>query len=197
MLILIVGLAIFFLIHLVPTAPDIRNGLVTRYGENAYKLVFSAIALLGFVLIVVGYGKLQANPGKNPVLWDPPLWMHHITLLLMLPAMIALVAAFIPSRIRTALSHPMLVAVKLWALAHLLANGDLGAIVMFTAFLAWAVYDRISVKKRGALGPLGAATASSALNDIAVILIGLALYALMILWGHAYLIGVPIMPIGN
>ncbi len=84
------------------------------------------MSLIGFVLIVLGFAKLQLHPGKDPQLWFPPLWTRHVAIALMLPAMIALVAAYVPSHIHTALKHPMLVAIKIWALAHLLANGDLG-----------------------------------------------------------------------
>ena len=197
MLLLLVGLALFFLIHLVPTAPEIRQGLVERYSEGPYKLVFSIVALIGMVIIVMGYGKLQVNPGKNPIIWDPPTWMRHLNLLLMIPAMILLVAAYVPSRIRTAVKHPMLIAIKLWALGHLLANGDLASMVLFGSFLAYAVYDRISVKARSALGPLGSAAAASPVNDVMVIVLGLGAYAVVVIWGHPYLIGVPVMPVGN
>lgn len=197
MLLMVAGLALFFLIHLVPTAPELRRGLIDRYGEVPYKVAFSIIALIGLAIVVVGYGKVQVNPGKNPVLWDPPLWARHVTLVLMVPAMILLVAAYIPSRIRTSVKHPMLAAVKLWALGHLLANGDMASIVLFGSFLAWAIYDRISVKKRGATGPLGNVEPGSVVNDIAVVLLGLALYGAMVVWGHAYFINVPIMPVGN
>jgi uncharacterized membrane protein len=117
--------------------------------------------------------------------------MRHVTFLLMVPAMIFLVAAYVPSRVRTTLKHPMLVAVKLWALAHLLVNGDLASLLLFGSFLAYAVYDRISVKQRGAMGPLGAST-GSAVNDGFVVAAGLGLYALMMFWGHSALIGVPL-----
>ncbi len=190
MLPLTLGLLMFFAIHLVPTSPSLRDGLVERFGEPAYKLGFSVLSLIGFVLIVVGYHKLQLMPGKNPVLWDPPTWTRHIAFLLMLPAMIFLVAAFVPSRIRTALKHPMLAAIKVWALAHLLVNGDLGSMVLFGAFLAYAVYDRISVKRRPAKLPTG--PAPGPLNDVLVVVGGLALYAFMMLWGHGALIGVPL-----
>ncbi len=193
MLLLIVGLAVFFAIHLVPTSPDLRDGLIRRFGATPYKAIFALVSLAGLVLIVMGYHKLQLNPGKNVILWDAPQWTHHVTWLLMLPAMIFLVAAYIPSRIRTALKHPMLAAIKVWALAHLISNGDLGSVVLFGSFLAYAVYDRISVKKRGAMGPLGAAT-GSIMNDAAVVIVGIALYALMLHVGHAWLIGVPLLP---
>ena len=103
------------------------------------------------MLIVLGYHKLQIMPGKNPQLWNPPVWSRHLAFVLMLPSFVLLVAAYVPSRIRTAVKHPMLAAVKIWAFAHLLANGDLGSLVLFGSFLAWAVYDRISVKRRAAL----------------------------------------------
>ena len=192
MLLLTLGLLIFFAIHLVPTSPSLREGLIERFGAGGYKIVFSVLALLGLALIVFGYHKLQINPGKNPVLWDPPSWTRHIAFLLMVPAFILLVAFLVPSRIRTAAKHPMLGAIKFWALAHLLTNGDLGALVMFGSFLAFAVYDRISVKHRAAPSPLGSATGGP-MNDVFVVLGGLALYAVMLYWGHATLIGVPLV----
>ena len=191
MMLLIVGLAIFLGLHVLPTFPDVRDGLQDRLGEGTYKFAFSAVSLIGFVVIIFGYHKMQLHlGGKNPILWDPPVWTRHIALLLMLPAMILLVAANVPSRIRTAAKHPMLLAIKLWALAHLLANGDLASLLLFGSFLAYAVYDRISVKKRGALGPLGDKQPSSPMNDVIVVGVGLALYAAMILGLHQWLIGV-------
>jgi len=115
------------------------------------RAVFSVLSLIGLVLIVLGYHKLQLMPGKNPQLWSPPVWTRHLAFVLMLPSFVLLVAAYVPSRIRTAVKHPMLAAVKIWAFAHLLANGDLGSIVLFGSFLAWGVYARIAAKRRGAL----------------------------------------------
>lgn len=188
MLVLVIGLVVFFAVHLLPANAPMRDGLVTRFGELGYKAIFSILSLIGLSLIVVGFIKLQLHPGKNPQLWYPPLWMRHVAVAVMLPAMIALVAAYVPSRIHTALKHPLLVAVKLWALAHLLANGDLGSLILFGSFLAFAVYDRISVKQRGALGPLGTKTGPWA-NDVIVLVLGIGLYAVILLWAHKYLIG--------
>lgn len=191
MMVLIVGLILFLGVHLVPTQPELRDGLKTRIGEGPYKILFSLLSLAGLVVIVLGYHKLQLHPGKNPILWEPPVWTRHIAVALMLPAIILLVASQIPSRIRTATRNPMLIAIKIWALAHLLANGDLGALLLFGSFLAFAVYDRISVKKRGLLPPPAPA---SALNDVIVVVVGLALYAWLLLGGHQWLIGVAPIP---
>jgi len=190
MLLLVVGLVIFLGIHLLPTNAKLRDGLVAKYGEVPFKAVFSILSLIGFVLIIYGYHKLQMEPSKNPLVFgvDAPTWTKHISFLLMIPAMILLVAAYIPSRIRSATKHPMLAAVKIWAVAHLIANWDLGSFVLFGSFLAYGVYDRISLKRRGNTGP-GPANVSI-VNDVAVVGIGLALYAFLLFWGHGYLIGV-------
>lgn len=194
MMVLVVGLILFLGVHLVPTSPELRDGLKERIGEVPYKVIFSLLSLIGFVVIVLGFHKLQLHPGKNPILWDPPTWTRHIAVALMLPAMILLVASVIPSRIRTTVRHPMLIAIKTWAFAHLIANGDLGALLLFGSFLAFAVYDRISVKKRGAQGPLGNATPSSPINDVIVVVVGVALYAALLYGGHQWLIGVSPIP---
>lgn len=192
MLLLIAGLALFFIAHLVPTAPDTRARLIARGGAGGYKGLFSVISFIGLALIMIGYGQVRFDGGVNPAIWTPPTWTRHVAFTLMLPAMILLVAAFVPSRIRTAVKHPMLAAIKLWALAHLIANGDLASMVLFGSFLAYGVWDRISVKKRAAAGPLGQRT-GPAINDAIVVGVGVALYIVMLLWGHYWLIGVPLI----
>jgi len=189
LLVLVIGLVLFFAIHLVPTRTELRHGLVDRFGDNGYKAIFAVVSLLGVTLIVLGFAKLQMHPGKNPQLWMPPMWTRHIALALMLPAMIALVAAYVPSHIHAMLKHPMLVAIKIWALAHLLANGDLASLVLFGSFLAFAVYDRISVKRRHAMGPIGDRSGPW-INDAIVVMLGCALYAAIVLWLHQLIIGV-------
>ena len=194
MLLLVIGLIVFLGIHLVPTNPELRNGLVEKLGEAKWKAIFSVVSLVGFALIIYGYHKLQVMPGKNPQLWDPPAWTRHVAWALMLPSMVLLVAAYVPSRIRDVVRHPMLLATKLWALAHLLANGDAASVALFGSFLAYAVYDRISVKQRAGagLGPLGARSGGLG-GDVLVLVLGIALYAFMLHMGHLLLIGVPVM----
>lgn len=194
MLPMVIGLVVFFTVHLIPTNPQLRKGLVSRYGESTYKLGFSIVSVLALVLIVLGYHKLQLNPGKNPVLWSPPAALRHATMLLMLASMFLLVAAYIPSKLRDMVKHPMLGAVKFWAFGHLLVNGDIGSIVLFGSFLAWAIYDRVSLKTReGGRGPLGEKTGTLT-GDAAVIAIGALAFLGMVYWGHGALIGVPVLP---
>lgn len=193
MSLLIGGLALFILAHLVPTLPRLRAGLVGRLGDNAYRGLFSLVSAVGLVLIVVGYGHARGLGRGNPELWAPPAWAKHVVFLLMVPAIVLLVAAYVPSRIRTAVGHPMLMALMIWAFAHLLANGDLASVLLFGSFLAYAVYDRLAVVGRASPGPLGAAPGRP-LYDVVAIVAGLVVYALIFFWGHAWLIGVPLVP---
>lgn len=187
-MLLILGLILFLGAHLVPTVPKTRAGLRLALGEMGYKGLFSIVSLIGLVLIVYGYGAAR-TASWNTVLWSPPVWTKHIAFLLMWPAFILLVATYIPSRIRDRAKHPMLAAVKIWALAHLIANGDLAGVLLFASFLAYGVFDRISVKKRQALGPLGDRQGGLG-NDILVVVIGSLAYAFMLTMGHSWLIGV-------
>ncbi|KZM50358.1 NnrU family protein [Labrenzia sp. OB1] len=192
MVLLVAGLILFLGVHLVPTRPSLRSGVISRFGENGYKGAFSLISAAGFILIVYGYGAARFD--GSPLLYDPPVWLRHVTLLLMIPVFIFLVAAYVPCRIRNALKHPMLVAIKLWALSHLLANGDLASVLLFGSFMAWAVFDRISVKRRGpgAGRPDFVSGDPGKWSDIGVILAGLTLYGLFVWKLHALLIGVPV-----
>lgn len=193
MLLLLLGLFIFFGIHLLPTQPEMRRGLAARFGEGGYKLLFSIVSLIGFTVIVIGYHKLQLAPGKSPQLWTPPAWGRHVTMALMLPVFILLVSAYLPGRITAAVKHPMILAVKLWALGHLFVRGDLGSLVLFAGFLAWAVFDRISLKRREAAG-LVRPKSGPVFNDAVAVVAGLGLYYAMAKWGHPLLIGVPVIP---
>jgi uncharacterized membrane protein len=195
MLTLALGLALFLVVHLVPTNPQLRSGLADRFGEVAYKIAFSLVSLAGLALIVMGYAKLQAMPGKNPQLWYPPIWARHAAFALMWPALVLLVAAYVPSNIRTRVGHPMLAAIKIWAFAHLIANGDLAGVLIFACFLAYAVYDRVSVKRRGATGPLGEAKGGIG-GDAVAIVVGTGLYAFLLYGGHRLLIGKPLIAAG-
>lgn len=189
MLVMVIGMIVFFAIHSVPTNAALKGGLVARFGSGGYQAIFGVISLIGLALIVLGFHKLQLHPGKNPILWDPPMFMRHIALPLMLIASVSLVAGFIPSHIQAALKFPFLVAVKAWALGHLLANGDLASLVLFGSFLAYGVYRRIAYKKQGLSGPLYKGSGPW-INDAIVVVLGVALYAVIVLYLHALIIGV-------
>jgi uncharacterized membrane protein len=189
---LILGLASFIAIHLIPTVPSLRESLRQRFGANTYKFLFSVLSFATFMLIVWGYGAARQLPAaSNPQLWVPPSWGRHVAYALMLPAMICLVASNVASRVRDLVKHPLLVATKLWALAHLFVRGDLASLILFGSLLAYAVYDRISLKTRTARGPLGDRKGQT-LGDVIAIGGGIALYVAFVLWLHVWFIGVSV-----
>ncbi len=185
--IFILGLVVFFATHLFITFRGARADAIAKLGLNGYRALFALVSIAGLALIVWGFGQYHAHA---PQIWSPPAFMRHITVGLMLFAVIFFTAAFIPSHIKAKLKHPMLAGVKTWALAHLLSNGDLGSILLFGTFLAWGVYARIAAKKRG---DLGATTAPAGYtNDILVVLIGIVIYLALGYAFHPMVIGAPV-----
>lgn len=189
MLLLILGIAIFLGVHSVRiVAPEFRERVIAERGEGAWKGLYSLASIVGFVLLVWGF---YLTRGTAPIIYTPPVWTRHIALLLMVPAMILIVASQLPAgRIKAAAKHPMLLAVKIWALAHLLANGDLASLILFLSFLGWAVADRISEKRRLRAGLTKLPVAASARNDVIAVVVGLLLYVLFVWKLHYWLIGV-------
>ena len=194
MTVLILGLIIFIGAHAFTMARQQRAQAILRLGEGPYKGLYSLVSLIGLVLIVWGFGQYRA--GGYIQVWNPPVWTRHIAIPLVWVAFVAFAAAYLPGRIRRALKHPMLASLKIWALAHLLANGDLGSILLFGALLAWAVVARISTKRRDEVLDHGGPAAAPAgwRNDILAIVIGTALYLVFLIWLHPLLIGVPALP---
>jgi uncharacterized membrane protein len=189
---LIAGLVLFLGVHSIAiVAPSFRARTIQRMGEGAWKGLYSLISLAGFVLICYGFGLARQAP---VVLYSPPIWLHHLAFLVMLPVFPLLIAAYLPGRIKTAASIGCLAAVKFWAFAHLLANGSLADVLLFGGFLAWAVVDRISVKRRAKPQVLRTAPPGP-WNDAIAVVLGLAVYALLIGWAHVRLFGVsPLSP---
>jgi len=188
---LLLGLLLFLGIHSISIfAPAARDRWAASMGANLWRALYSILSIIGFVLLIRGYAAARMDP---VVLYVPPGWTRHVVMLLMLPVFVMLFAAYLPGRIRSALKHPMLVAVKLWAVAHLLANGMLADVLLFGGFLAWAVLDRIALKRR-VQRPIAAAPASR-WNDLAAVVLGLAAYAAFVFWLHRQLIGVPVLPV--
>jgi len=183
---LVAGLVIFFGVHSIAiVARDWRERTVARIGPSAWKVLYSVASLAGFLLIVGGYAQARLDP---VILYQPPVWLRHLTALLMLPVFPLLLATYLPGRIKAAVKHPMLTATKAWALSHLLANGMLADVLLFGAFLAWAVVDRISVGKRPQAvvrgGPLPIR------NDVIAVVAGLLIYVFFVGWAHLRLFGV-------
>src|ERR1700676_3639484 len=186
MLLLIIGLVLFLGVHSVAIpAPAWRAGAIHRLGERAWKGLYALVSLIGFILICYGFGLARHAP---VFLYSPPTWLRHAALIVILPVFPLLLAAYLPGRIKSAAKHPMLAAVKLWAFAHLLANGSLADVLLFGGFLGWAVMDRISLKRRPAQALRTAPP--SPWNDVVAVVLGLAIYALLIAWAHLRLFGV-------
>jgi uncharacterized membrane protein len=184
----ILGLVIFLGAHTFVTMRDRRAALIAKLGEWPYRGLFSLVAIVGIALIAYGFASYRA---AGPItVWTPPPWTRHIVEALMWPASIMFVAAYIPGNIKRVLKHPVLVSVKTWAFAHLCANGDLGGIILFASVLAWAVYDRITLKHRGDPGapPI---PAGGGKNDVIAIVVGTIVYLALGFVFHPVVIGVP------
>ena len=189
MTLLMLGIVLFLGAHAFTMAREPRAGAVARLGEGGFRIAYSVVSLIGLLLIAHGYGVYRATGWI--ALWNPPVWTRHLALLLNLPVFVLLAAAYLPGKIKAATKHPMLLAVKIWASAHLLANGDLGSVLLFGGFLAWAVAARISLKRRP--GVVIAAATGFGRNDMIAIAVGLAAYLAMAFWLHPLLIGVPVV----
>jgi uncharacterized membrane protein len=190
---LIAGLALFIVLHVFVTQREARARVIARMGEGPYKGVFSLLAVIALVLIAFGYSRYRANGWID--IWDPPWWTRYVATPLMWLAFICVTAAYFPGRIKSTLKHPMLVGVKLWALAHLIANGDLGSIILFGSILLWSGYDRYSLKHRAAAEipsftpPISGSTRA---NDLVAVVIGTIIFLAFGYVFHPLWIGVPV-----
>ena len=189
MSILVAGLIIFFAVHLVSIVNEgWRDRMLERIGEGPWKGVYSLVAIIGFVLMVWGYGLTRL---ESEILFIAPHWLRHLAMLLLLPVFPLLLATYLPGRIQALARHPMLIATILWSFAHLLVNGRLADVLLFGAFLLWAALDLFSMRRR-TLRALPGAPASK-VNDVIALTFGLVLYALFVLWLHGLLVGVALI----
>jgi uncharacterized membrane protein len=189
MILMLAGLALFLLTHGFTAMREQRASVIAKIGETPYKAVNGILSLVAVLMIAYGFGDWRASGA--PQLWEPPVWTRHLALLLMLFASIFAVAGYSAGYIKRALKYPLLVGVKIWALAHLLANGDLPTIVLSLVVLAWAVNARISMKRRGPptmRGPVGI------MGDAVAVIGGIVLYLFLAYVFHPYVVGVPVMP---
>jgi len=188
MTVLILGLLIFLGVHSTRiVAEGWRGATIGRVGEGTWKAVYSVLSIAGFVLIVWGFGLAREAP---VLLWNPPVWTRHLAALLLVPAFVLLVAAYVPGNsIKARLHHPMVLGVKTWALAHLIANRWLAGALVFATFLLWAVFSFRAARARdraagkvyppGRLGP-----------TLVTVVLGIVLWAVFAMWAHGWLIGV-------
>jgi uncharacterized membrane protein len=188
--VMILGLVMFLGAHTFTTQRKARARAIAATGEGNYKVAYALVSAVGLALIVWGFAHYRATEWIQ--VWTPPKALKHLNVLLMLPAVILVVAAYIRGRIYVTLKHPMLAGVKLWAFGHLLSNGDLGGIILFGSFLAWAVFDRISLKRRADPGgppiPVGGIS-----NDLIAVAVGVAAYLALAFAFHPVVIGVPVI----
>ncbi|THD65427.1 MAG: NnrU family protein [Bradyrhizobium sp.] len=190
LLVMILGLVLFLGVHTLTTQRELRARTIASMGEGTYKIGYALASVAGLVLIVWGFAHYRATGWID--IWHPPTVLKHITVALMLPAVILVAASYIRGRIYTTLKHPMLAGVKLWAAAHLLANGDLGSIILFGSFLGWAVFDRISLKRRtdGGAPPIPVGGPG---NDLIAVAVGIVAYLALAFAFHPVVIGVPVV----
>ena len=188
MLLLIMGLILFLGMHSVRiVAEDFRTAQISKRGEGAWMGIYSAISLLGFMLIIWGYADARV---ESPILWNPPIWTKHLAALLTLPAFILFVAAYVPgSKMKAVLGHPMILGTKLWALAHLLSNGAVVDVLLFGGFLLWSVLDFRAARKRTKAAGITFEFAGYSRDAIAIVF-GLFVWAVFSMYLHAMWIGV-------
>lgn len=193
MLLLVLCLCLFFATHLVRiVAPGFRNCAIAKIGEGPWKGLYSVASIITLVLVIYAFGQARQVTG---MLYYPPIWMSHIALTLMLIAMICLVASLLPpGHIATKTKHPLVLSVKIWALSHLLANGETSSVILFAAFLAWGVVMRIALKRRERAGLLVRRPFVSARYDLIAVVGGVVLWAAFIFKLHEWLIGVQPLP---
>jgi len=193
MALLVAGLIVFIGMHSIRILSDAsRTRFIEKYSDNTWKGLYSIVSFVGLVLIVYGYQQTRLEP---TFIWHPPVAMSHIASLLMLFSFILLAATYVPGNaIKARLGHPMLVGIKIWAIAHLLANGRLGDMLLFTVFLVWAVIDFIACRRRDrarASDNTGSGEISSNLiSTIVTVVVGVAAYMVFAVWLHIKLIGV-------
>jgi uncharacterized membrane protein len=187
MTLLIAGLTLFLGMHAFSMLRGPRAALIGRFGENGFKGLYTLVSLVGLGLVIWGFGSYRAS-GYIPV-WNPPTWLRHFSALLMLPVLPLLFSAYAKGFVKARLKHPMILAVKAWALAHLLANGDLGSMLLFGGFLVWAVLGFISMRRRPEPAP---AFVPNPGQDAAAILGGLIGWLALSFGLHRWLIGVSV-----
>lgn len=188
LLILVVGLVLFLGMHATRIPNDQRrSGMIARLGKNKYRTIYTVVSIVGLVLIVYGYGQARLEP---VFVWSPPAATRHIAALLMLFSMILLAACYVPmNHLKAKLQHPMTLSVKLWAFAHLIANGTLADIILFGSFLVWAILTFKSARKRAI--PMGfTGDGPTKVGTLMTVVVGVLGWLIFAAWLHVHLIGI-------
>jgi uncharacterized membrane protein len=188
MLVLILGLLIFLGVHSVRIfAEGLRQSMIARLGDGPWKGIYSIVSIAGFILIIWGYGIARQDP---MLLWLPPTWLRHVAILLNLIALILLAAYAVPSGyLKARLGHPMLLSVKVWAFAHLLANGALADLLLFGGFLVWAIADFAAARRRDRATGI-VRVAGPLQNDAIAVVVGFVIWAALLWRVHEWVFGV-------
>ncbi|WP_310463293.1 NnrU family protein [Sphaerotilus sp.] len=188
MTVLLLGLMLFLGVHSLRIfADDWRSARIRQHGALRWKAVYALVSALGLVLVVWGYGVARANPVD---LWTPPAATRHVAALLMLLSFVLLTATYVPgSRLKAKVRHPMVLGVKVWALAHLLANGRLADVVLFGSFLLWAVLSFRAARQRDRAAGNPPLSLHSG-RDVITAFVGIFAWIIFALWLHGPLIGV-------
>jgi uncharacterized membrane protein len=189
MALLVVGIILFLGIHLLrAVAPGFRQSMIDRLGKQGFMAVYSIASIATLVFLAYGFSVART---QTTVLYYPPAWASHITIALMLIALICFVASLLPAgHIAAKTKHPMVLSVKIWALAHLIANGDSASGLLFACFLAWGVFLRISLKRRARAGEVNVRPFVSARSDLYAVVLGVLLWGLILWKLHEWIIGV-------
>jgi len=175
------GIGLFFGLHVMPSLPDVRDKLISRMGENRYKGVYSLLSLVGLILIGLGFSRMDYQE-----IWPSPTWGSHLALTVMPIVFILLVAAELKGQIRKTIKHPMIISILLWAVVHLINNGDRASLYLFGSFALFSLFSIISSNRRGKLPSY---TTAKSKHDVIAVGIGIVLFA-GVLWGHEFLFGV-------
>jgi uncharacterized membrane protein len=185
MQLMILGILLFFGIHSVSILAQRFRDRQAEKHPLGWKAVYSIVSLVGIVLISKGYADLRQ---AATYLYVSPGWLRHVSASLLLPTFVLFLAPYFPGRIKNTLKHPQLIAVMIWAVAHLLVNGTLGGVLLFGSFFVWAVVDRLSMNSRETRPVPGAPASPS--NDLIVVVIGLAIYVAFVFWLHELAFGI-------
>ena len=182
---LLFGIALFFGMHSISVVAEPIRDRIAAKNELSWKMIYSLTSLVGLILMSRGYADARMTP---TILYLTPSWMRHVAAVLLLPTFVFFLASIFPGKIKETVKHPILIAVKSWAVAHLLVNGMLADVLLFGSFLVWAVLVRISMRSRTPRVIPGAPPSSS--NDVISIVAGIALYLATVFWLHEWVIGV-------